>query len=129
MYDLGQFFNIDKPFEKASFGVIVDIDEEEPKYHVFLYDEDKNLLETVWVSEASLVELENNLIVGNKVRMVDDIDGANLNSDAIEAEYGIVTKVDKEDIEGMPYIVRFYKHNGEWIDYWCSGKQLQKVEG
>lgn len=129
MYTLGQFFNIDKPFEKVSFGVIVGIDTVEPKYHVFLYDEAKNLLETPWIGEVGIAELENNFAVGDKVKMVDGMDGKNMNDDATEAEYGIVTRVDEEDDQGMPYDVRFYKHNGEWIDYWCSGNQLQKVEG
>ena len=131
MYTLGQFFNINAPFEKAKFGVIVGVDGNnyiKYRYHVFLYDEAKNLLESFWTTEAEIVKLENNFVVGDKVRMVDGMDDENINADATEAEYGIITRVDEEDVEDMPYDVTFYKHNGEWIDYWCSGKQLQKME-
>ena len=131
MYTLGQFFNINKPFEEANFGVIVEIDGNnyiKYRYHVFLYDEARNLLGSFWTTEAEIVKLENKFAVGDKVKMVDSMDGIYLNDDATEAEYGIIDKVDEEDAEDMPYDVTFYKHNGEWISYWCSGRQLQKVE-
>lgn len=130
MYILGHFFNINKPFEKANFGIIVNIDKDDDclKYHVFLYDNNKNLLRASWVSKEEIAELENELVVGDKVRMVNIMDGGYLNDNAVEAEYGIITEVDEKDTKGMPYNVMFYKNGEKWIDFWCAGRQLQKVE-
>lgn len=67
--------------------------------------------------------------VGDKVRMIDDLDGICYNATGCMAKYGEILKVDY-DIEsngGMPYYVLFM-FNDYAYPLWCKERQLELIE-
>lgn len=65
--------------------------------------------------------------VGDKVRMVDDLDGIHCNDTGLHAEYGEVLEVDYND-DKMPYLVLFVFNDHKEYPLWCEERQLELIE-
>ena len=65
--------------------------------------------------------------VGDKVRMVDDLNDAHYNSLGCMAKYGKIIEVDKCDDE-MPYLVLFVFNDYEEYPFWCEECQLDLIK-
>lgn len=68
--------------------------------------------------------------VGDKVRMVDDLNGVHCNDTGIHAKYGEIIEVDdaiESDFE-MPYSVLFTFDADREYPLWCEECQLELIE-
>ena len=61
--------------------------------------------------------------VGDRVRMVDGMEGRLLNSWGMMFEWGVV-----KEVEGNEIRVGFWKDGMERVEYWCMEGQLERVE-
>ena len=61
--------------------------------------------------------------VGDRVRMVDGMEGRLLNSWGMMFEWGVV-----KEVEGNEVRVGFWKDGMERVEYWCLEGQLERVE-
>lgn len=61
--------------------------------------------------------------IGDRVRMVDGMEGRLLNSWGIMFEWGVV-----KEVAGNEVRVGFWKDGMERVEYWCMEEQLEEVE-
>ena len=61
--------------------------------------------------------------IGDRVRMVDGMEGRLLNSWGMMFEWGVV-----KEVEGNEVRVGFWKDGMERVEYWCLEEQLEGVE-
>lgn len=61
--------------------------------------------------------------IGDRVRMVDGMEGKLLNSWGTMFEWGVV-----KEVAGNEVRVGFWKDGMERVEYWCMEEQLEEVE-
>ena len=68
--------------------------------------------------------------VGDKVRMVDDLDDIHCNDTGIYAKYGEIIEIDKtvDYDDEMPYLVLFIFNDHKEYPLWCEERQLELIE-
>lgn len=137
-----------KEVEGDLWGVVIDYDEDEDEngtpYRVAIWNEEGKYQGQAWCWGGNLSKMmkvvgvgakkssgerekglleEKNFWPGDKVRMVDGMEGRLLNSWGMMFEWGVVKEVERNKVR-----VGFWKDGMEKVEYWCLEEQLEKVE-
>ena len=125
------------------WGVVVDRDEDENPmtgtcYQVMIWNGEGKYQGNAWCGVSKLGEKiemkkrerklegkmgEGRFKIGDRVRMVDGMEGRLLNSWGMMFEWGVV-----KEVEGNEVRVGFRKDGMERVEYWCLEEQLERVE-
>ena len=125
--------------EDDYWGIVIDRDREGglktgKSYQVATWNGEGKYQDKTWYGERNLSKMvkgnvklgastEKGFWPGDRVRMVDGMEGRLLNSWGLMFEWGVV-----KEVEGNEVRVGFWKDGMERVEYWCLEGQLERVE-